>query len=211
MKANENKNTEKTNGFMKKQKKNYCKSNPSIPNHFSLAMLSFVIIMIVISCDRKEVGVLFRDTHKYIVTKEDKTLKIVNQKGIGDDLECDTTEAFFKNGEYKFADGSLFMSTKRDTSYTKLYDNGQKQLIIIHPVNVNNKVNRYCTQILFSFSDIVGKSENKDSSSIGDDFDFNDYVGKESASIWMTQSFLYDKDYQIIEIQDMASFCPTIE
>ena len=172
-----------------------------------------MIILINISCEKKEMGILYNDTQKYIVIKDDRTLKIVSQKSIGDSLECDTTKAYYVDGEYRLADGSLFMSTKRDTSYTNLFestdlfDPKQKQLIIIHSLKDNDKINGYCTQILNSFISVIGKHDTKGSSSIFE----GDYYGKESASIWMTRSYIYDKDYQIIEIREMTSFTPTVE
>ena len=130
-----------------------------------------------------------------------------SQKIIDDSLENDTTVAYYVDGEYRLADGSLFMSTKSDTSYTKLFDPNQKQLIIIHPIKDNDKNSGYYTQVLNSFIGETDKHETKNSSSIVEE----DYFGKESAVIWMVRSYIYDKNYKIIEIQEMNSFTPTGE
>ena len=193
---------------MNKQRKNCYGFILSILNHFSIfAGLSLLIILINTSCEKNGLSVLYKDTQKYIVNKDDSTLKIISQKIIDDSLENDTTVAYYVDGEYRLADGSLFMSTKSDTSYTKLFDPNQKQLIIIHPIKDNDKNSGYYTQVLNSFIGETDKHETKNSSSIVEE----DYFGKESAVIWMVRSYIYDKNYKIIEIQEMNSFTPTGE
>lgn len=193
---------------MIKQKKKYYRLILTILNHFSLiAGLSILLILIVASCKRKELRTSYQTTQKYVVIKDYEKLIIVCQKSIDDKLTCDTMEAFYVDEEYRLADGSLFMSTKKDSSYINIFDESQKQLIIIHALKEKGIIKGYYTKILNSFVNDIVKNQTTDLSLIVDE----DSYGKECATIWMTQKIIYDKDYQIKEICEMTSFYPADE
>lgn len=190
-----------------KGKKTYSRFIPCMRRHISIFTgLSCMLFMIITSCGNKESTVLYKDSQQYEIVNDSNTIRIICHKYVEECLEKDTTEAYYDKGEYRLADGSLFMSTKRDTSYTIICKDKQnhKKNVTIRPEKYEDNNNRFITLINYFYIYPAGEKETQDSISAIN----KHYAGALCTIIQNSITYNYDKDYHIYEIQEMASFFP---
>lgn len=194
----------------KQRRTNFIIIRNTIPNaiYFVGFTSLFLLFMMVSSCQRKKLSVLYRGNNLYEVIKDSNLMRIVSHKCTDNRFESDTTEVFFDKGEYIYHDGSLFMSTKRDTSYSLVQgkDNGKLiKNVKIRPERYEHNNNRFFTLILYcySFQNAEDNNPNDSLSALDTYFACQSYT-----VIERTILYIYDKDYHLIEIQEMASFMP---
>ena len=165
------------------------------------------MIVLSCSCDKKELSVSYKGTQKYEVMTDSFTMRIICHKSIEGRSDIDTTMAYYDKGEYILADGSLFMSTRRDTSYTKTLGKdrySQRINVMIRPEKYEDNNMRFITLINYFYIYPAGEKETSDSLSVID----KHFAGVLCTIFQKTKTYIYDKDYHLIEIQEMSSFSP---